>query len=124
MQYQDRMVRIGQHVLHKAVAAFAFGIGKAVKDAIALRVFDQMVQIPLFLVAKGFTVGYQELQIACVWLINMRVVNLVYDPVTQGKPEPATGMVGRAYAFFCARTPAWLDSGSTERYCVVRWIHI
>src|SRR5215475_4256168 len=110
------MVRISQHVLYKTVAAFAFGIGNAVKDAIALRVFDQMVQIPLFLVAKRFTVRYQELQIARVWLIDMRIVDLINDPVTEGKPEPATCMIGRSNAFFGARAPARFNSGCAERY--------
>jgi len=36
-----------------------------------------MIQIALFFVAKRFAVADEKLKVACVWLIDMWVVNLV-----------------------------------------------
>ena len=107
---QHRPMRIGEHVLYEPVAALAFRIGQAVEKAIALRVFDQVIQVALFLVAKCFAVADEKLKIARVRLVDARIVDLVDDAVTEREPEPATGMIGRAHAFFRARSPAWLDS--------------
>ena len=106
---------IGQHVFYKTIAALAFRIAKAVKNAVTLRVFNQVVQVPFLFVAKGFAVGYEELKVACVRLIRMRVVNLINDAVTQREPELATGMIGRAHSFFRTRSPAGLDAGRPKR---------
>src|SRR5262245_30195138 len=83
---QDRTVWVGQHLLYQTVAAVPLGICKAVENAIALRVFDQVVQVPLLLVAKSCAVRYEKLQVARVRLIDMRIVDLIDDPVTEGKP--------------------------------------
>ena len=105
---QDREMRIGEHLFYQPVATPRFRIREAVKDTIALRVFDQMIQITLFLVAKGFSIADEELKIACVRLIDMWIVDLVDDSVTEGEPETATGMIGCTDAFFCTRSPARL----------------
>ena len=115
MHQQNGSVRIGEHVFYQPVAALAFRVGKAVKRAIALRVFDPVVQVAFFLVAKGFAIGDEELEVARVGLIHMRIVNLIDDAVAEREPEPATGMIGRAHAFFRARSPARLDSGRSKR---------
>ena len=60
--------------------------------------------------AKRFAIGDEKLEVACVWLIDAWIVNLVDDPVTEREPEATTGMIGRAHAFLRARSPAWLDS--------------
>ena len=99
-------MRIGEHVFYQPVTALALRIGQAVKDAIAFRVFDPVVQVALFLVAKCLAVGDEELKVARVRLIDMRVVNLIDNAVTQREPEPATGVIGRADALFGARSPA------------------
>ena len=61
-----------------------------------------MIEVAFFLVAKCFAVADEKLKIAGVWLIDVWVVNLVEDSVTQREPETATCMVRRADAFFCA----------------------
>src|SRR5439155_18684384 len=103
-------MRIREDVFYEPVAIVGLRIRQAVKEAIALRVFDQVIQVTLFLVAKRFAITYEKLKVACVWLIDTWIVDLVDDAVTKGEPEPATGMIGRADSFFRARSPAWLDS--------------
>ena len=83
-----------------------------------------MIEIAFFFVAKRFAVADEKLKVACVWLIDMWVVNLVEDSVTERKPDTATCMVGRADAFFCARSPAWLDPRRTKRHCILKGIHL
>src|SRR5256885_13049521 len=111
-------MRICQHMFYDPVAALALRICEAVKQAIALRIFDQMVEIALFLVAKCFSITDEKLKVAGVGLIDPRIVNLIDDAVTQREPEAATGMIGGTHAFFCARSPAWLDTKRTKRQCI------
>ena len=56
----------------------------------------------------------EKLEVARVRLIDMRIVNLVHDAMTKREPNAATGMVGCAHAFFCARSPARLNSGCAK----------
>src|SRR6266496_3597416 len=109
-------MRICQHMFYDPVAALALQVCQAVKRAIALRVFDQMVEVALFLVAKRFAITDEKLKVAGVRLIDPRIVNLIDDTVTQREPEAATGMIGSTHTFFRARSPAWLDSRRTKRH--------
>src|SRR2546422_4873321 len=106
---------VREHVLCQPVAALWFRIGEPIERAIALRVFDQVIQVALFLVAKRFAICDQKLKVARVRLIDAWIVNLIDDAVTEREPEAATGMIGRAHAFFCARSPTRLDSRRTGR---------
>src|SRR6266536_6282859 len=103
-------MRIGEDMFYEAIAAARFRIRKAVKKAIALGVIDRVIQVAFFLVAKRFAVSYEKLKVACVRLIDMRIINLVQDAVAQSKPNAATGMISSTHAFFGARSPARLDS--------------
>ena len=107
---QDRLVRIGEDIFYNAIATSRLRIRETVKKAIALRVLDRVSQVAFFLVAKRLAVSYEKLKVACVRLIDVRIINLVQDAVAQGKPNAATGMISCAYAFFGARSPARLDS--------------
>src|SRR5438128_7698193 len=113
---QHRPVRISEHVLYNAIAALWFRIGEPVKDAIALRIFDAVIQVTLFLVAKRFAVGDKKLKVARIRLIDLRIVNLIDDTVAEREPKPATGVIGRAHALLRARSPPRLDSGRTKRH--------
>src|SRR5208283_590434 len=64
-----------------------------------------------------------ELKVASVGLVHVRVVYLVDDPVTQGEPKPATGVVGRPYPLFRARSPAGLHSRRTKGDWILREAH-
>jgi len=116
-------VRISEHVLYNAIAALWFRIGEPVKDAIALRIFDAVIQVTLFLVAKRFAVGDKKLKVARVRLIDMRIVNLIDDTVAEREPKPATCMIGRTHALFRARSPARLDPGRAKGHRIVRRTH-
>jgi hypothetical protein len=111
---QDRTVRIGEDLLHQPVAALALRIDQAVEKAIAFRVLDPAIQIAFLFVAKSLAVGYEELKVARVGLINVRMVNLVDDAVAQREPKPATGVVSRADALLGTRSPARLDARCSE----------
>src|SRR5260370_19047038 len=90
MHEQDREMRIGEYVFYEPVATLGFRIREAVKDAIPLRVFDQMIQVTLFLVAKRFSVADEKLKVACVRLIDIWIVNLLDVSLPEGEPEPRT----------------------------------
>ena len=114
---------IGEDMFYDTIAAPRLGIRKTVKEAIALWVFDQMCQIAFFLVAKRFSIAYEKLKVARVWLIDVRIVNLVHDAVTKREPDAATGMIGCADAFFGARSPAGFDPRRAKRHWILRRIH-
>ena len=116
-------MRVREDVFYQPVATVGLRIRQTVKDAIALRVFDQVIQVALFFVAKGFAVTDEKLKVACVRLVNAWIVNLIDDAVTEREPEAATGMIGRTHAFFRARSPPGLDSRRTKRRRIFRWIH-
>src|SRR2546428_667144 len=109
-------MRIREDVFYQPVAAVGLGIRQTVKEAITLRIFDQVIQVALFFVAERFAITYQKLKVARVGMIDARIVNLIDDAVTEREPEPATCMIGRAHAFFRARSPAWLNSRRTKRH--------
>src|SRR6266581_3300688 len=109
-------MRIGEHVFYESVPPVRLRIRQTVKEAIALRVFDQVIQVALFLVAKRFAITYEKLKVARVWLIDTWVVDLIDDAVTKCEPEAATGMIGCTDPFFRARSPARLDSRRTKRH--------
>src|SRR4029077_21176456 len=115
---------IGKHMFYQTVAAARLRIRETIKEAIARRIFDQMIEIAFFFVAKRFAVADEKLKIAGIWLIDVRVVNLVEDSVTQREPETATCMVRRSNAFFCARGPTRLDPRRPKGDCILRRIHL
>src|SRR5205809_1176150 len=108
-------MRIRENVFYQPVAAAGLRIRQTVKEAIALRVFDQVIQVALFLVAKRFAITDEKLKVARVRLIHAWIVNLVDDAVTEREPEAATGMIGRSHPFFRARSPARFDSRRAKR---------
>src|SRR5437899_12526754 len=83
-----------------------------------------MIQVAFFFVAKCVAIADEELKIAGIWFINVRIVNLVDDSVTEREPNAATCMVGRAHAFFRTRSPAGLDAGCTKGQGVLRRNHV
>jgi hypothetical protein len=107
-------MRIGEDMFYDTIATTRFRIRETVKKAIALRVIDRVIQVAFFLVAKRFTIAYEKLKVARVRLINVRIVNLIHDAVTQSKPNAATGVISCTYAFLGTRSPARLDSGCAK----------
>ena len=67
---------------HQTITAVRFRIGQAIKQAIALRIFDHVIQVAFFFVAKGFSVADEKLKVARVRFIDVRIINLVHDAVT------------------------------------------
>ena len=112
---QHRPMRIGEDMFYEPIATARLRIRETIEEAIALRVFDRVIQIAFFLVAKRFAVADEKLKVARVRLIDVWIVNLVDDAVAQREPEAATGMIGSPHAFFRARSPARLDSRRAKR---------
>jgi hypothetical protein len=77
-------------------------------------------QVALFFVAKRFAIADEKLKVARVGLIDVRIINLVHDAVTQREPHAATSVIRRADALFSARRPAWLNPGRAKRHRIVR----
>ena len=117
-------MRICEDVLYQPVAPVGFGIGEAVENTISFRVFDPVIQVALFLVAKRFPVADQELKIARVRLVDGRVVDFVDDAMAERESDPAVRMISGAETFLGAGCPAGFDSGRTECDGVLSWIHI
>ncbi len=109
-------MRIREDMFYEPIATVGLRIRQTVEEAIALRVFDQVIQVALFLVAKRFAITYEKLKVARVRLIDAWIVNLIDDAVTKREPETATGMIGCADSFFRARCPARPDSRRTKRH--------
>src|SRR5262249_43056547 len=116
-------MRISEHMFHYAVAVIRVRICEAIKEAIAFRIFDPMSKVAFFFLAKCFAIADEELKIASVWFVNVRIVNLVDDSVTEREPNAATRMVSRAHAFFRTRSPAGLNARRTKGYRLLRQIH-
>jgi hypothetical protein len=95
-------MRIRKHVFYQAVTSQGFRVCEPVKKAIALRIIDRMDQVAFLFVTKCFSVANEKLKVARVWLIDVRIVNLVDDSVTDCEPNAAAGMVSGADAFFSA----------------------
>jgi hypothetical protein len=83
-----------------------------------------MIEIAFFFVAKCFAVADEKLKVAGIWSIDVRVVNLVEDPVAEREPDTATCMVGRSNAFFCAGGPTWLDPRRPKGDFILTRIHL
>ena len=103
-------MRIRKHVFYETVTTIRIGIREAIKEAIALRVFDQMIEVAFFFVAETFAVADEKLKIAGVWFIDVWVVNLVENSVTEREPDTATCMIDCADSLLSTRSPAGLDS--------------
>src|SRR5512136_957136 len=115
---------IGEDLLDQAVASVGFGVGEPVEKAVAFRVFDQVLQVAFFLVAKRFSVADEELEIARVGFVNGGVVDFVDDAMAEREPDAAARMISGAETFFGAGGPAGFDSGRAECDRVFSGIHI
>jgi hypothetical protein len=114
---------ISENVFYNPIATTRFRIRETVKKAIAFRVINRVIQVAFFFMAKCFAVANEKLKVARVRLIDMRIVNLVYDAVAEREPNTATGMIGCAHAFFGARSPARLDSRRAKCDRILSRIH-
>src|SRR5262245_23252304 len=123
MHEQHGAMRIREHMLYEAIAAVRFRIGEAVERAVAFRVLEAMIQVALLLVAECFAVADEKLKIARIGMIDVRIIDLVDDPMAESEPKPATAVVGRAHALLFAGGPARLDSGRSKRHGMAGWIH-
>lgn len=111
-------------MFYETVASVAVRIGEAVENTIRFRVFDPVIQVALFLVAKCFPVADKKLKIADVRCVDAGIVDFVDDAMAERKPQPATRMVGSAEAVFSAGRPAGFDSGGAKCDRVFKWIHV
>jgi hypothetical protein len=58
-------MRIREHMFYETVATVELRIRQTIKETIALRVFNQVIQVALFLVAKRFAITDEKLKVAC-----------------------------------------------------------
>src|SRR5258708_37383424 len=101
---------IGDNVLDDAVASARFRVGNPIIEGAGFRVLDAVLQITPFFMAKGFTVGDEQLKIAGIGTIHIGIVNLVDDAVAQREPDAASSVVCAADALFGAAGPARFHS--------------
>ena len=103
-----------QHILYNPVPAFPVSVDYPVVKTILLRVCDLMIEVALFFVAERFPITYKELEVSRIWLIHMRIVNLVHDPVAECEPEVAARMVRGPKPFLGAGGPSRIYAGCPE----------
>src|ERR1044071_296684 len=108
-------MRVCENVLNDTIATVRLRIDEAVERTIALRVLDAVIQVALLFVAECFAVADEKLEIARIGMIDVRIINLVDDPMAEREPKPATAVVGRTRTIFCAGSPAGLDSRRSKR---------
>src|ERR1700761_3868013 len=114
-------MRLTDDFFDDAITPFGIRIGEPVKQHIFLGVFNQVVKIAPFLVAKRLAIGDEKLQIARVRRVHMRIINLVDDAMAQGEPEPGTGVVSGADAVLGAGSPARRHAGSAGGVIIWSW---
>src|SRR5689334_15462765 len=117
-------MRVGQNVFYEAIASIGFGIGEPVKNTIPFRVFDPVIQVALFLVAKRCSVADEKLKIACIGLVDGRVIDFIDDAVAEREPNPTARMIRSAQTLLGAGGPAGLNSRGTKGNAVSTWIHL
>ena len=107
-------MRVADDFFDQAIAALGIRGGEPVKQRPLLRVFGEVIQIPLFLMAKRLAIGDEKLQITGVGQVHVGIINLVDDAVAQGEPQPGTGIIGGADAVLGAGGPMRFDAGSAR----------
>jgi len=85
-----------KNMLHQTISTLRLGISKPVKRSVWFRILDLMGKVPLFFMAERFAVGDEKLEVPCIGLIHIRIVDLVDYTVTEGKPDAAARMIGGA----------------------------
>src|SRR5215469_8840860 len=98
---------MGENILHQAIPPLWIRVSKPVKRSVSFRTLDLMNKVSLLFMAERFAVGDEKLEVPCIGLIHIRVVDLVDDTVTEGKPETAARMIGGADSLLRTRSPAW-----------------
>ncbi len=111
-----RRVRRRDHLLHESVAAVGVLVGDSVGEAVAGVRLDRGEQVALLLVEEAMAVRDQQLQVARLWPVHARVVDLGDDAVPEREPRAARCAVRRADAVLAAVRPARLDPGRAERF--------
>ena len=69
--------------------------------------------IALFFREKILAVGYDEPHVARASLIHPRKVDFIQNPMTDGEPDLAVLVEGRACAALCAGSPTRWNAGPT-----------
>src|SRR6266536_6645871 len=87
---QDRQMRIREHVFNDTITAARLRIRQAIERTIARRVLDHMIEVAFFFVAKTFTVADEKLKVPRIRFIDMWIIDLIDDSVTEREPDTAT----------------------------------
>src|SRR5213075_1805127 len=66
------------------------------------------------LMAKGFTIRNQKLQVARIRTIHVRIVNLIDNAMAKREPNPASRVVGRSDPLLGRARPTRFDPGRAE----------
>lgn len=113
-------MRIAQDFFDDAITPGRFGIGQPKKQAAFFRIFNFVFEVAALFMAKALAIRDEELEVACVWNIDVRIVNLIDDTMAEREPDAAARVVSRADSFLRARGPTRLNTGRAKG---CRWIH-
>src|SRR5262249_1632842 len=109
-------MRMGKNMLHQPIPPLWIQVSKPVKRSLSFRTLDLMNEVSLLFMAECFAVGDKKLEVPGIGFIHIRVVDLVDDTVTEGKPEAATRMIGGADSYLRARSPPRRRSWCAKRH--------
>src|SRR5262249_39411369 len=100
-------MRMGENMLHQAIPPLWIRVSKPVKRSVSFRTLDLMNKVSLLFMAERFAIGNQKLEVPCIGLIHIRVVDLIDDTVAKCEPNATACVVGSADSLLRTRSPAW-----------------
>ena len=100
-------MRISKNMFQQTVPASRVRISKAVEKTIVLWILDLVSEVPFLFMTERFAIGNEKLKVPCIWLIYMRVIDLVDDTMAKREPDATARMVGGADSLLRTRSPAW-----------------
>src|SRR4029077_13594088 len=99
-------MRISKNILYQTIPASPVRISKTVEKTIVLWVLDLVSEVPFLFMTERFAIGNEKLEVPCVRLIYMRVINLVDDTMAKREPDATASMIGGADSLLPTRSPA------------------
>src|SRR5512143_4011973 len=98
---------VGPDILFNPKTSLQAAVGEVVARHICSQGLDFRDAIPLYFRKEFLPIGYDHPHVPHAGRVQARVINLVEDAVTDGKPDPAGQVQGCTDSTFCAGSPTW-----------------
>ena len=97
--------------------------GQAIAEAVPVRVVDTVLKVTFLLIAEGFTIADEKLEIPRVRRVHCGEIDLIRNAVAESEPDPAARMIRGAESFLGTGGPAWFNARSAEGGMSVDGVH-